>query len=45
MNDGKYCHSEPSSVRKFPWICIMTTVEKSQIAPVAEDILCKVWKD
>jgi hypothetical protein len=50
MNDGKYYPSKPSSFRKFPWICIISTVEMSQIAPVAEDIsvqdiLCKIRKD
>lgn len=50
MNDGKYYPSRPSSVRKFPWIRIMTTAEKSQIALDAEDIsvqgiLCKIWNN
>lgn len=42
MNDGKYYPSKPSSVRKFPWICIMTTVEESQIAPDAGDISVQI---
>jgi hypothetical protein len=50
MNDGNYYPSKPSSVRKFPWMCIKTIVEESQIASVTEDIsvqdiLCKIWKD